>query len=111
VASNTNDSGWESLRARIAASNVTAGAYEIIFAIPGSGSHTIQPQRALPAITNILAIDEYTQYGATPAIPLSPAVLKIEPVGSSAIRLDIVTSICLIRNLCISGILFVGIGA
>ena len=38
----------------------------IAFNIPGTGVHTISPASALPAITNPVIIDGYTQPGASP---------------------------------------------
>ena len=74
------------LRAAIQQANATAGADTIAFGIPGAGAHTIAPATALPAITDTVTIDGYTQLGAsanTLAIG-SDAVLLIELDGSSA---------------------------
>jgi titin len=56
------DSGTGSLRSAIAASNGTVGPNEIDFAI-GTGSHTITPLSALPAITHQVVVDGTTQPG------------------------------------------------
>jgi hypothetical protein len=62
----TADSGAGSLRQAILDANTNAGADTIAFDIPGSGAHTITPLTALPAITQSLTIDGYTQTGASP---------------------------------------------
>jgi hypothetical protein len=54
------------LRAAIQQANVTSGADEIHFSIPGSGVHTITPSSALPTITEPVTIDGYTQGDGTP---------------------------------------------
>jgi len=60
------DSGAGSLRQAILDANTNAGTDTIVFDIPGSGIHTITPLTALPAITQSLTIDGYTQTGASP---------------------------------------------
>jgi CSLREA domain-containing protein len=83
------------LRAAIQQANSTSGADQIHFSIPGSGVHTITPTSAdLPAITEQVTIDGYTQDSDTPdtsddAKPNTlavgnDAVLKIELDGTSA---------------------------
>src|SRR5688572_22307774 len=64
---NTSDSGSGSLRQAIVDANAHAnsgGRDEIQFAIPGSGVHTIQPTSSLPAVTDTVVIDGYTQAGS-----------------------------------------------
>jgi len=64
---NTNDSGAGSLRQAILDANGTAGPDTIQFNIAGPGPHTIQATGGtLPAITDTVAIDGYTQPGASP---------------------------------------------
>jgi hypothetical protein len=70
VVSNTNDSGLGSLRQAILDSNATpnvapAISNEINFAIPGVGPFTINVSSALPAITNPVYLDGYSQAGAS----------------------------------------------
>ena len=65
VVTNTNDTGAGSLRQAIVAANGTAGADTITFNIPGSGVHTISPLTPLPAITEAVTIDGYSQPGAS----------------------------------------------
>jgi Concanavalin A-like lectin/glucanases superfamily len=70
----TADSGPGSLRQAILDSNVeTGGANTIDFAIPGQGVQTIAPLSPLPAITNPVLIDGFSQpgYAGTPLIELS----------------------------------------
>ena len=53
------------LRAAIQEANDTAGADTIRFNIPGGGVRTIEPGSQLPAITDTVTIDGYTQPGAS----------------------------------------------
>src|SRR5450432_4542729 len=62
---NTNDAGSGSLRQAILDANAGSGSDTIVFAIPGSGLHTIQALDTM-AITNPIVIDGYTQSGASP---------------------------------------------
>jgi hypothetical protein len=63
---NTNDSGAGSLRQAILDANANPGLDTIAFDIPGSGVHTIAPGSVLPAITDPIFIDGYTQLGSSP---------------------------------------------
>lgn len=85
---NTADSGAGSLRWAIQTANISSGVDTIAFAIPGAGPHTIAPVTALPAVTDRVLIDGYTQAGAAPnSNPMLTginAVLQIELNGSSA---------------------------
>jgi len=62
---NANDAGPGSLRQAILDANANPGADSIVFAIPGSGTHTIALQTALPAITDTVLIDGWSQPGAS----------------------------------------------
>jgi hypothetical protein len=84
VVTNTYDSGPGSLRQAIADANASAGLDSIHFGIPGGGPHTIQPTSALPAVTDTVVIDGYTEPGALPASSSDPATLMIELDGSLA---------------------------
>jgi len=86
VVTNTADSGPGSLRAAIDCANSMPGMDTISFNIPGAGVHTISPTSALPAITDPVVIDGYTQPGASPnTLAIGDnAVLLIEIDGSSA---------------------------
>src|SRR5262245_13943960 len=77
---NTDDSGAGSLRQAILDANGNPGPDTIDFAIPGSGVHTISPVTPLPAITEPVTIDGYTQAGSSPNTDANDdnAVLLVE---------------------------------
>jgi hypothetical protein len=89
-------SGNCTLRAAIIESNATAGTQTIRFNITGTADfssngqdgYTIQPQSALPNITDTVIIDGYTQPGAQANTALAPnplnGTLLIEIDGSGA---------------------------
>ena len=79
---NANDSGTGSLRWGITQANGNPGTDTIAFSITGAGPHTIQPSSPLPAITDSVIIDGYTQPGSSTATATSPATLMIEVDGS-----------------------------
>ncbi|MBN1425578.1 hypothetical protein JXA88_13570, partial [Candidatus Fermentibacteria bacterium] len=94
---NTNDAGTGSLRQALLYANASAGPDTILFDIPtsdpgyvvGPPSYwSIQPDSALPVLSDTVIIDGYSQPGAqpntTPAPGASNAALKIELDGSSA---------------------------
>jgi VCBS repeat-containing protein/parallel beta-helix repeat protein len=86
---NTNDGGADSLRQAILDANGSAnvgGPDRIAFNIPGAGVHTIAPLSALPAITDPVVIDGYTQPGASPNTRAtgSDAILQVELNGNAA---------------------------
>src|SRR5437660_4341969 len=74
-----------SLRAAIQEANANAGIDTINFNIPGAGVHTISPASALPAITDPVTIDGYSQPGASMNTLANGdnAVLLIELNGAS----------------------------
>ena len=80
---NTNDSGPGSLRQAILDANANPGADMITFNIPGTGVQTIVPLSNLPAITDPVTIDGYTQPGSSPNTLAvgDNAVLTIEISG------------------------------
>src|SRR5262245_26552360 len=91
----------------------------IAFNIPGTGVHTIQPATVLPAITDPVILDGYTQPGASPntlAVGTN-AVLRIEvsgtliPVvnGVTSQGLDIPAGNTTVRGLVIGGFVNHGI--
>ena len=86
VVTSTSDSGAGSLRQAILNANASIGTQTIDFNIPGTGVHTISPVSALPAITNPVVIDGYTQPGATPNTLANGdnAALEIVLDGSTA---------------------------
>lgn len=62
---NTDDSGAGSLRQALLDSNASVGVLDMIaFNIAGTGVQTISPVSPLPAITDPVVIDAYTQPGA-----------------------------------------------
>ncbi len=73
VTSPYDDYSFETLRKAIELANGTPGPQTISFNIPGSGVHTVQVAYPLPAITDELTIDGYTQPGSAP---------NTNPVGS-----------------------------
>ncbi len=76
------------LRYCITQANATPGLDTIQFNIPKNGVHTIDLTSALPALTDAVLIDGYTQPGARPANPPAGtgAVLAIELSGAAAKR-------------------------
>ena len=62
---NTNDSGPGSLRQAMLDADSASGAIKIVFNIPGSGVHTIEPLSDLPAIITPMAIEGYSQPGSS----------------------------------------------
>lgn len=86
---NTNDNGAGSLRQAIIDANGASGSCDlqtIVFAIPGSGVHTIRPNATLPTIQMQILIDGYSQPGSAQN-SLSEgdnAVILIELDGSNA---------------------------
>src|SRR4051794_22801346 len=82
----TADSGTGSLRQAILNANATAGADVIDFNIPGSGVQTIAAQTPLPAITETVTVDGYSQPGSvvnSNATGGLNSVLRIELNGSA----------------------------
>ncbi len=73
------------LRAAIQQANATSGADIINFNIPGTGVQTISPGSQLPAITEQVTIDGYTQTGASPNTKAvgNDAALKIVLNGTN----------------------------
>jgi hypothetical protein len=63
---NTNDSGAGSLRQAVIDANANAGADTIVFNIPVAGVQTIALLSALPALTEPVTVDGYTQPGSSP---------------------------------------------
>ena len=118
VVTNTNNSGPGSLRAKITAAN--ADPFSLInFNIPGGGVHTIMLTSPLPAITQAVTINGYSQPGASPNTQMdgSNALLLIELNGANAGVADGLTinvGGCVIRGLVINrfsaGILINGSG-
>jgi hypothetical protein len=83
---NTNDSGAGSLRQAITDANNSPGADTINFNISGSGVKTISPSSELPAITDPVTIDGYTQPGTKENTQTqgTNAVLRVQINGANA---------------------------
>ncbi len=89
VVTNTNDSGAGSLRQAIEDANGNGNPSDmdvIEFNIAGSGVHRITPDSELPAVSEMVTIDGYSQPGASPNTAVSPlpfnAVIRVEVDGS-----------------------------
>ena len=114
---NTNDSGAGSLRQAILDANAAAGADTVAFNIVGSGVHTIALATSLPAISQPLTIDGYTQSGSSPNTHDTTqgldTVLRIaidgNASGASSICLDVAAADVTIRGLVIHSCGFAGI--
>lgn len=89
IVTTTNDSGAGSLREAIQLANsfISSGADTISFAIAGAGVKTINLSNALPAITDTVLLDGYTQTGASANTLCAgnDAVLRIELAGGGII--------------------------
>lgn len=57
--------GTGTLRQAIVDANNAAGADDIVFNIAGAGPHVIAPAAALPALSDVVTIDGFTQAGAS----------------------------------------------
>lgn len=84
VVTNTNDTGPGSLRDAIVNANSCPGWDTIVFDIPGAGPYVISPLSPLPAATDTVFINGYSQAGAALATSSVPANLQIVVEGSSA---------------------------
>jgi hypothetical protein len=102
---NTNDAGAGSLRQALLDANTSAGQDVIQFAIPGAGPHVIAPLSPLPALTERVPIDGFSQAGAS--CGAWPPDLRIVLDGSSAgagadgIRLTVGADLSTVRGLVI----------
>ena len=105
---NTDDSGAGSLRQAILDANSSPGTDTVTFNMPGSGVHTIQPSTVLPAVTDAVTIDGYTQPGANPntLVAGDNAVLLIEidgtNLGAGASGISVTAGPATIRGLVIN---------
>jgi CSLREA domain-containing protein len=103
IAANTNTASG-ALPGECAAG--VSGLDTIGFSIPGAGVHTIAPTSALPAVTEVLTIDGYTQPGASANTNAFPGplntVLLIELNGASSNGLVVTAAGTTIRGLVIN---------
>ncbi|HKB69400.1 MAG TPA: hypothetical protein VKH46_01055 [Thermoanaerobaculia bacterium] len=105
----TADSGAGSLRQAITNANGHAGADVIAFAVPGTGVHTIAPLSELPAVTDTVTIDGYTQPGSHPNTLAGgdDGLLRVDlsgvaaPAGAEGLVLQ--HDGCIVRGLAIHG--------
>lgn len=84
---NTNDSGTGSLRQAIISANTNPDFNSLLFFIPGAGPHTINLGSPLPAISNPLWIDGFSQAGSIANFSQqasTSAQLKVAVNGASA---------------------------
>jgi parallel beta-helix repeat protein len=107
---NTNASGAGSLGQAILDANARTGQDTIAFNIPGSGVHLIDLSKtALPAVSDPVVIDGYTQPGASPnSLSVGDdAVILIQLdgglVGNGNNGITITGSNCVVRGLSITG--------
>ncbi|NQT96128.1 MAG: choice-of-anchor D domain-containing protein [Candidatus Marinimicrobia bacterium] len=96
---NTNDSGPGSLRQAILDANSSTGIDTIRFDIPGAGPYSIQPDSALPTITDMVIIDGTTQPGFA-----SAPIIELDGTnaGSSTNGLYIIAGSSTVRGLVIN---------
>ena len=88
---NTDDSGFGSLRLAMDDANINPGLDTIEFDIPGVGPYTIAPQSALPSVTDPVVIDGTTQPGfaGSPIVEINATNLSngmVVEAGNSTIR-------------------------
>ncbi len=103
IVTNVNDNGIGSLRYAINYANSTIGVQDIItFDIPGYGPFTIQPQTALPPITDPVIIDGYSQPGASATSPLLLIEIDGTNAGAGSNGLTITSGNCTVRGLIIN---------
>ncbi|MEZ6123765.1 MAG: hypothetical protein R3C49_11385 [Planctomycetaceae bacterium] len=97
VVANVNDSGAGSLRQAILDANATTGFDQIQFAVPGTGLHTIFLQSELPALTQPVLLDGWSQPGYVDA----PLVSLNGRDAGAADGLTVAADTVTIRGLCI----------
>ncbi|MEV0589893.1 NosD domain-containing protein [Nonomuraea cavernae] len=112
VVLNANDAGARSLADAITQANANPGKDDIVFRIPGAGPHTIVLGRGgLPAITDPVTIDGYSQPGSIRPSAVTPATLQVEIDTSNTIQagLDVRTDGSLITGLVVNGAPLAGV--
>ena len=107
---NTNSSGPGSLAQAADDANSVPGPNQIVFAIPGSGVHTIDLSSSGIALTDSITIDGYTQPGASPNTLRvgDNAVILIQldgggPLGQGFSGIHISGNDCVVRGLSFTG--------
>jgi uncharacterized protein (TIGR02145 family) len=101
IVTNVNDNGIGSLRYAMNYANSNSGTDIITFSIPGYGPFTIQPQIALPTITDPVIIDGYSQPGASATSPL--LLIEIDGTYAGSVNgLNISSSNCTVKGLIIN---------
>jgi hypothetical protein len=106
--STTADSGPGSLRQAIEDANALSGFDDIHFDIAGTGVQTIAPGTDLPAVTDPVNIDGYTQPGSSPntnSVGALNSVLMIEIAGTPEVAtgLSITAGSSVVTGLAIRG--------
>ncbi len=109
LVTNEANAGEGSLRQAIADANSIPGTDTVTFAIPGEGPHVIQLASELPAVTEALTVDGYTQAGSSPNSSANglngslQLVLNGESAGFGAAGLRLQAVSCVVRGLVIQG--------
>ena len=103
IVTSTNDAGAGTLRQAILDANATASADLITFNISGAGEHDIYLLSALPAITNVLTIDGFTQSGSKSNTLASgnnsELMINIQPANQGLAGFLVQTNHCTFRGL------------
>ena len=102
IVTNVNDDGIGSLRYAMNYANSTVGTDIITFSIPGYGPFTIQPQTALPTITDPVIIDGYSQPGASATSPILLIEIDGTNAGTGSNGLTIRSGSCTVKGLVIN---------
>ncbi len=109
MVTNTSDAGIGSLRNALEYANSSPGENIITFNIPITGPFTIQPQEALPEITDPVIIDGFTQPGVS--VNNSKLLIELDGIyaGEGSDGLKINADNCTIKGLVINRFNGVGI--
>jgi hypothetical protein len=110
VVTSTADSGPGSLRQAVLDTDAHPGNDLITFDIPGGGVHTIQPFSSLPALTDTVTVDGYSQPGSAPnTLPAADnAVINIVVDGQGQATHGLVLSG--VSGCVVDGLSIVGMG-
>src|SRR6266566_1708686 len=99
---NILNTGAGSFRPAILDANTNSGSHTIAFKIPGTGPFTLNVTNALPAITNVMAIDGTTETNFNPVTAFPVVEINGAKAGVGATGLDVQSSNCVIRGLVIN---------